>query len=658
MTRNVEARSFRRARSSVVTAICALLLTIFVPIATWAAPYAAYVIDARTGQVLYENNSNTRLYPASLTKMMTLYITFGAIERGEISLDTMVTVSAHAAGQAPSRLGLRPGQKIALRYLIRGAAIKSANDAATAICEAVGGSEQGFARRMNATAKALGMTRSTFRNCNGLTAEGHLSTAHDLTILGRHLFYDFPQYYGIFSRRTADAGVAQVASTNRRFLNAYDGADGIKTGYTVAAGFNLTASAQRGDKRIIATILGGKSTADRNARMAQLLDMGFSKAPDNVATRKPLPPVLTADATALPTDRNTGPVLDTGDEGEDSVAAAVAQDVAGDGAAPPAGKTLRVVLAIAQSPRPKGRPAPVDTAGAVLVADAAPESTPAPVPALTPEAPAGPVFVQTAAPQPETAALAAAIRAEGGPDVIAEPTDAPSAAFLATVPPTPKPADMLAAADPVAAQSDTSGVHPMPRPAALSGSAAGTAGSSADPTASAIAAAVAEAVAGDQSEVAVAPAEADGVPGQTVVAAPDATASPIAIADVAAALPSDKAADKAPGNDGGEIVLASVAPSDTVPLQPGEIVSRASTSGGQQYAINVGRYPSRYEAERVLLQTGLLEVSMLDEAPRKVLQRKAGFDAYFVGLSQQTAELACMRLQARATDCSVVGPEG
>ncbi|MCB2138840.1 MAG: D-alanyl-D-alanine carboxypeptidase, partial [Rhodobacteraceae bacterium] len=130
----------------------------------------------------------------SLTKMMTLYIAFEAIERGEISLDTKVTVSKHAASQPPSRLGLKPGQKIALRYLIRAAAIKSANDAATAIGEAIEGSEPAFAKRMTRTARALGMSKTTFRNANGLTTEGHLSTAHDMTILGRQLFYDFPQY--------------------------------------------------------------------------------------------------------------------------------------------------------------------------------------------------------------------------------------------------------------------------------------------------------------------------------------------------------------------------------------------------------------------------------------------------------------------------------
>ncbi|WP_291335896.1 D-alanyl-D-alanine carboxypeptidase family protein, partial [Albidovulum sp.] len=412
------------------------LAWILVPLAALAAPYADYVIDVRTGEVLHQENADTRLHPASLTKMMTLYIAFEAIERGEITLDSKVTISKHAAAQPPSRLGLKAGQTIALRYLIRAAAIKSANDAATAIGEAIEGSEPAFAKRMNRTAKALGMTRSSFVNANGLTAKGHLSTAHDMTILGRHLFYDYPQYYNIFSRTSADAGVAQVASTNRRFLAAYKGADGIKTGYTQAAGFNLVASAHRGNKHVIATVFGGKSTADRNARAAQLLDMGFGKAPNRASVQKPARPTYTG------TEEPELLVEDTTGE-DDALAEAIARAVTTAPDAVPAGKTLRLKVAVAQSPRPRTRPLPAtgepaeapaeelllamqdDIAAALAEAQAlalaeapASEETAAPADAAiatgepSPDAapePAVPVFAQTATPQPETAlALAAA----------------------------------------------------------------------------------------------------------------------------------------------------------------------------------------------------------------------------------------------------------
>jgi len=222
--------------------------------------------------------------------MMTLYIAFEAIENGEITLDTLVTISKHAASEPPSKLGLRAGQKIKLRYLIRAAAVKSANDAATAIAEAIEGSEAAFARRMNRTARAMGMSRTTFKNAHGLTQSGHLSTARDMTVLGRHVFYDYPDYYNLFSRKKADAGIASVSHTNARFLSDYPGADGIKTGYTSAAGFNLTASAVRGSERIITTVFGGRSTASRNAKVAELMTLGFKRAPGRVAVSKPARP--------------------------------------------------------------------------------------------------------------------------------------------------------------------------------------------------------------------------------------------------------------------------------------------------------------------------------------------------------------------------------
>lgn len=266
-----------------------------VPGAVTAAPYAAMVMDARNGEVLHSRNADTRLHPASLTKMMTLYIAFEALRLGELTLDTEITISANAANEPPSRLGLRSGSTIRFRYLIRAAAIRSGNDAATAIGEAISGSEAAFARRMTRTARALGMTRTTFRNANGLTEEGHLSTARDMTMLGRRLVYDYPQYYNLFSRVTADAGIAQVRNTNRVVLTTYRGADGIKTGYTRAAGFNLVASAQRGEERVIATVFGGRSSAWRNQRVMELLDMGFERAPSSVALRTPPLPTYADD---------------------------------------------------------------------------------------------------------------------------------------------------------------------------------------------------------------------------------------------------------------------------------------------------------------------------------------------------------------------------
>jgi D-alanyl-D-alanine carboxypeptidase len=442
-----------------LVALAAIWMLVIVPLSAMAAPYAEFLIDARSGKVLKSENADTRLHPASLTKMMTLYIVFEAVENGEISLDTEVTISKHAASEPPSKLGLRAGQKIRLRYLVRAAAVKSANDAATALGEAIEGSEAKFARRMNRTARALGMTRTTFKNANGLTETGHLSTARDMTTLGRHLFYDYPEYYNLFSRITANAGGTTVRHTNRKLLQSYRGADGIKTGYTRAAGFNLVASAHRGNERIIATVFGGRSTPTRNARIAELLDLGFRKAPSHVALNRPSRPAYMGKL-------NSG-----------------------------AGKTVRLASAAAvkKSLRPQQRPDPYGSESILLAAK-------------------------------------------------------------------------------------------------------------------------------DDIENALRIAQA----GNT---------------ENAATPPED-------------LVLASVDETEPEP----QVVTRISTSGGRHWGINVGRYPSQYKARSILMKTALNEMTTLDGSLRKVVQRSNGFDANFMGLTRETADLACRRLQAKQVTCFMIGP--
>ena len=278
--------------SMVISMVIFLGFSILKPtLAVANSKYASVVMDNRNGEILRSRNSNTRLHPASLTKMMTLYIAFEAIKNQEILADTMVVISKKAASEPPSKIGLRSGQSIKLRYLIRAAAIMSANDAATAIGEAISGSEAAFSRRMNKTAKALGMRRTTFKNAHGLTENGHLSTAIDMTILGRSLFFHHKDYYHLFSRKKHNAGIKTISHTNTRFLNTYKGADGIKTGYTRKAGYNLTASAKRGNTRIIATVFGGKKIQTRNNEMERLLNIGFSKAISKVTLVEPPYPI-------------------------------------------------------------------------------------------------------------------------------------------------------------------------------------------------------------------------------------------------------------------------------------------------------------------------------------------------------------------------------
>lgn len=468
-------------------ALAALWMLVIVPLSATAAPYAALVMDARTGEVLHSRNADTRLHPASLTKMMTLYIVFEAVENGEIGLDDRVRISSYAASEPPSKLGLRAGQQIRLRYLIRAAAVKSANDAATALGEAIEGSEARFARRMNRTAKALGMTRTTFKNAHGLTESGHLSTARDMTILGRHLFYDYPEYYNLFSRITADAGIRQVRHTNRRLLSSYRGADGIKTGYTRAAGFNLTASAERDGERIIATVFGGRSTASRNAKVAELLDLGFRRAPSRVALNKPTPP----------------PYMGK-----------IGDDVPGG-----FGKKVRQASAAAvkRSLRPRLRPASEESA----------------------------------------------------PIVVADQDDIERAVLAARA----------AAIEP-------------------------------------------------------------GTPEEPVQVAVE-----VSRAITPEARPSD-------------LVMGSREPGDPAGDPERKVVERVSASGERHWGITVGRYPSQYKARKVLLQIALNEMATLDGSLRKVRKRSGGYDANFMGLTRETAELACRRLQAKKITCFMIAPTG
>ena len=251
-----------------------------------AAPRASMVMDMRDGKVLFSRSADRRVHPASLTKMMTLYVTFDAIRRGKLRLNQKLKVSHKAARLPASKLYLRAGQRVSVRSLINATAIKSANDAALVLAEGIGGSQARFGRMMTRTAKRLGMKNTRFLNPHGLTQPGHYSTARDMAILARHLFHDFPQYYHIFARKRHRAAGKRIYSTNR-LLSTYAGADGIKTGYTRAAGYNLVASAHRGKKRIIAVALGQPSARTRNRRVAALLDLGFARARNAVRVVRP-----------------------------------------------------------------------------------------------------------------------------------------------------------------------------------------------------------------------------------------------------------------------------------------------------------------------------------------------------------------------------------
>jgi D-alanyl-D-alanine carboxypeptidase len=232
--------------------------------------YASVVIDMSSGKELYGYSQNSVRYPASLTKMMTLYLVFEALQSGQIDKTTLIAISANAAGQAPSKIGLKTGETIDVDTAIRAITVKSANDIAVAIAEYLAGSEEAFAARMTAKARAIGMSRTTFRNASGLHDPAQVTTAEDMAKLGVALRKKFPQHFAYFSLKQFNVAGRTINGHNKA-LDMIAGANGIKTGYTRASGFNLVTSVERDGKQMIAVILGEDSARARDARMAALV---------------------------------------------------------------------------------------------------------------------------------------------------------------------------------------------------------------------------------------------------------------------------------------------------------------------------------------------------------------------------------------------------
>jgi D-alanyl-D-alanine carboxypeptidase len=236
---------------------------------------AELILDGRTGRVLYERNAAAQRHPASLTKMMTLYLLFDTLKKGRISLNSPVYISQHAAMQKPTKLGLRPGDSLPVDMAIRAATVLSANDIAVAIAETLGGTESHFAELMTEKARELGMRNSFYHNASGLPDDRQITTASDLGILARHLAYDFPQYFGYFALEGFTfRGRVHLGHDN--LLGRYEGADGIKTGYTNASGFNLVSSVVRNGVHIVGVVMGGYSARRRDLEMVRLLDWSFA----------------------------------------------------------------------------------------------------------------------------------------------------------------------------------------------------------------------------------------------------------------------------------------------------------------------------------------------------------------------------------------------
>ncbi len=238
--------------------------------------YASIVVDAAHGDVLSAVNADEYRFPASLTKMMTLYMLFEALRDRRLALTQPVPVSPWAASMSPSKLGLLPGTIITVEQALLGLVTKSANDAAAALGELMGGDEERFAQMMTLRARALGMTRTTFRNASGLPDWGQVTTARDLALLARHLIQDFPSYYWYFSVPSF-VFQGRTIMSHQHMLQTYPGADGLKTGYIEASGYNVVTSALWGGTRLIGVVMGAASGWERDQHMASLLDQGFER---------------------------------------------------------------------------------------------------------------------------------------------------------------------------------------------------------------------------------------------------------------------------------------------------------------------------------------------------------------------------------------------
>ena len=271
--------ALQRAGHAALGLVVALLLAVQFATPAAANPrFAAVVVDAGSGKVVFARNADESRFPASLTKIMTLYLLFEDLKAKRVTLDTKFKVSAHAAGQPPSKIGLKRGQSIRAEDAIKVLVTKSANDVAAVVGEALSGSVPAFAERMTRKARELGMARTTFRNASGLPHPKQVTTARDMATLGLRIQRDFPDMYKAFSLRSYNYGGKSYRNHNG-LLGKVGGMDGIKTGYIRASGFNLCASVERNDKRIVAVVMGGRTAASRNQYMANLIEDMFRTAP-------------------------------------------------------------------------------------------------------------------------------------------------------------------------------------------------------------------------------------------------------------------------------------------------------------------------------------------------------------------------------------------
>lgn len=590
-----------RASASATLALLALLVGI-VP-ATARPQQSALIIDANTGATISAHAADEPRYPASLTKMMTLYVVFDLIEQGRLTYQTRIPISDTAASQQPSKLGLEVGTDIALIDAVKALVTKSANDVAVALAEKIAGSEDKFAAVMTQKARAIGMKNSTFKNASGLPNDQQVTTARDMVTLALHLHDDFPKHYPLFATRDFKYAGKTHANHNT-LLGRYEGTEGIKTGYTSASGFNLVSSVKRGQKHVVGAVFGGNSAASRNQTMRTLLNIGLLKG----STQKTRQPTSAhAVAAAKPRQAPEPKIAERPRRPTPSVVAQAMppqamQPIAND-VTPMATATSVGQASAAQAPvSSKIEPSKIEIAKVrpVLVAPRAPRQ--APMPQETAPAPIAP-----------TSPTTVAASAHPAPAPRHEPQAAPPATFtlppLASAAAPPEPSAKLPARAPVAVAAQQATRTPQ-QPATRSAARSQQPPSQPAPS---------------QQVASNGPAPIRGTP-------------PGTLGQQAAAL-SGAAPAPSPGR-----MAAGGPPPSTVPT-------------GANYQIQVGAFASAAEAERQLHAIRARAGEVVGNASNQTMQAETGgkqiWRARFGGFDTTSATQACTELRRRQIDCLV-----
>jgi D-alanyl-D-alanine carboxypeptidase len=631
-----------------------------------AAPYADIVVDANSGAVLHATNPDARRHPASLTKIMTLYLLFEQLDAGKLKLDTPLKVSAEASGQSPTKLGLKPGSSLAVEDAIKGMVTRSANDAAVVVAEAIAGSEDDFARLMTRKAHALGMKDTVYKNASGLPDDDQVTTARDQSTLGRAIQERFPRYYKYFSIRSFTFRGESISNHNH-LLGKVEGVDGIKTGYINASGFNLVTSVHRGNRYLVAVVMGGSSGGSRDARMRELINDKIALAsikrtapmvaeasgtPDvrpepMVVSKAEAKPAPTAVAKAEPkSGPKPEPMVVT--KAEPKVAAAKVEPKEAAKAEAKAEPRFAVASATSlpvrfNSAAPPAEPAALRPEPAVAVT-----LTPTQVAAGSTE-PIRPVLVKTLTVKAgvRTASLAASHVAlpatEAQPVAAAAPAPAPMVAAKA------EPAVLPPA--PIAAEPSAPPPAPAPAPAPV-------AAAKPEPAA--------------PPEVATKP-EPPAAPAAPAAAAKEEPA-PMAAVTAAAAKP-EAAAEPAPAHPGmSSAAPAPVAAAPAVPTpkpapaakiaaatptaKPAPAAPAAKPQHRPGWMIQVGAFPAEQAAQQRLSTVQGKASKMLSgaEAFTETVD-KAGttyYRARFAGLDKDKAEAACKYLKKNDVECVTI----